>query len=464
MLAVVLMFTTCVSCDKDNSGKTSGENKKTQQNVSSQDKTEKTDGISSDNTADTPSTNNSSITTSNNNSSTTTSKDTTNSSVINDKNYDGKTFTLCLYNIPNESFKATVAEFNKKHNANVEIKLVLSLGEDVAKSISSGKPFDIVGYVPEWYSPKFMENNFESLNGYISDSDYSKDKGINKTATDMFTYKGNIYSAVSSYSLSPYVIYYNKQLQKDCYGTIKPHDPYELWRNSEWTFEKMQQLSHAGGLNYTNIKVWLDIRGVSAVSRNGDSFSSGLKTATVKSVLNSYRDMFYGSKPMMSNYATEFNARSSKSPTVYRIGTVEEYEKILQGSNNMTIDDLKVDNVGVVPLPEGMYQSGKYPAKIARAYSSAKGASDPSVAACFALFEGKNGNNSTMPREIYDAVYYSFNNLGGFVGYNYGYQCEESSGDNFIRGVGKMIAQGVPVDEAVNEINDSLTEAVNNNL
>ena len=313
-----------------------------------------------------------------------------------------------------------------------------------------------------------MTSCFEPLNSYITASDYSNTKGINKTLTEMFTYKGKIYSAVSSKSVEPYVIYYNKKLSEMNYGAVKPYDPYELWKNGKWNLDKLKQLSHASAdsaaFAIINLNVWLDIKGTSAVARNGDSFSSGLKNNDVKAALNSYKDMFYGSNPMMSNTVSQFNARSLSSPSVYKIGTVADYEKILKGSNNPYADTLPESNVGVVPLPEGMYPSGKYPAKISRAYSSAKGASDPSVAACFALFEGKlesDINTSTdMPADIYNAVYQQFAN-GGFAGYNYGFRYEESSASAYIKALGRMIADGMSVDDAVNQVNDSVIKHIN---
>lgn len=460
MLAVVFMLTAFVGCNGD---KTSSKDKNSQSDISSSDKIDNTDKTPSNNTDNVVS-NNSSNNSSNNTPNGTSSPDDI---VLNVKNYGGKNFTICLRDVPTEEFKRTVAAFNQTNNANLEIKVEANYDQSIAKSVSSGKPFDIVAYHPTFYSPKFMESYFEPLNSYITASDYSNTKGINKTLTEMFTYKGKIYSAVSSKSVAPYVIYYNKKLSEMNYGAVKPYDPYELWKNGKWNFDKLKQLSHASlhsaAFAVINLKDWLDIKGVNAISRSGDSFSSGLKTSNVKTALNSYKDMFYGSNPMMSNNVSNFNARSSNSTCIYKIGTVEEYAQILKGSNDPYIDDLPESNVGVVPLPEGMYPNGKYPAKIARAYSSAKGASDPSVAAYFALFEGKlesDINNSTaMPAEIYNAVYQQFAN-GGFAGYNYGFQYADSSATTYITSAGRMIAQGMSVDEAINQINDLLSEAI----
>lgn len=479
MLAVVFMLTAFVGCNGD---KTSSKDKNSQSDVSSSDKTSSTDKTSSNNnsndntangtTSDNASSGNSGNNSSNGNSGNNTSNGTSsnNNTVSNTKDYGGKKFTICLRDIPTEEFKRTVAAFNQANNANLEIKVEANYDQSIAKSVSSGKPFDIVAYHPTFYSPKFMESYFEPLNSYITASDYSKDKGINKTLTEMFTYKGKIYSAVSSKSVAPYVIYYNKELSKMYYGGVKDYDPYELWKAGKWNFDKLKQLSHASpdsaAFAVIDLKNWLDIKGVNAISRSGDSFSSGLKTSNVKTALNSYKDMFYGSNPMMSNNVSNFNARSLNSTCIYKIGTVSDYEKILKGSNNPYVDTLPESNVGVVPLPEGMYPNGKYPAKIARAYSSAKGASDPSVAAYFALFEGKlesDINNFTaMPAEIYNAVYQQFAN-GGFAGYNYGFQYADSSATIYIISAGRMIAQGMSVDEAVNEVNELVIESIKAN-
>ena len=454
------MLTTCVSCNKNTNDKTSGGDKKPQDKISSSNKSSNADTTSSD-------------TASPDVSGGVSSGEAVKTSVIKDKNYGGKTFTMCVWEVPTETLKEKVAAFNKKHNANVEIKTVLDFYEDVPKSISSGKPFDIVNYSPVFYSSKFMESNFEALNDYISDLDYSNDKGISKNATEIFTYKGNIYSAVSSRSVLPYVIYYHKELSKQKFGGTNPYDPYTIWKAGNWNFKKMKELSYAdfefAALANVELNVWLDISGVSAVSRNADSFSSALKNADVKSALDLYKNMFHGSTRIMSSNIHEFNPKSMTSPSFYKIGTIEDYEVYAQSFKNVLPNGLKISNLGVVPLPKDMYKNGKYPAKISRAYSSVKGAGDPSIAACFALFESSFDYTScqnTLPEEIYNAVYSEFNK-GGYIGYNSGYPTKQNSdilsGNSCIKATGTMIAKGAAVDQAINQFDNLLTTAINYN-
>ena len=448
VLSVVMMLTAFVACNNDGQ---LGQNKSSQQNSSS------------DNT----------------------SSGKTNTSSLVDvtipqlKDYGGKTFTFCFWQQPGDIMQQKIAAFNKSNNANLKVKVVANFCEEVSQSVVSGKPFDIVAYSDYFYSPSFMENNLEVLNKYILDSDYSVAVwgepyyssyiGIHKEATEKFTYKGNIYSVVSSYSILPYVIYYNKELSSKYYEDAKAYDPYELWRNGKWDYDRLKQLScisnFSAAFDYIDLNVWLSINGVSAVTRDGDSFSSALKNSKVTSALNSYRDLFYGSNACMKNDLSKFNARSSKAETVYKIGTVEEYEELLKGPENASENDLPKSNLGVVPLPQGMTADGKYPVQIARAYGSAKGAADPTVAVIFALFESKYKNNTTMSAEVYHYVYESINPayFEGFSGYNGGFPVktgDDMSVSDCINRLGKLIAEGVPVNEAVNQIESSLNNAI----
>lgn len=63
------------------------------------------------------------------------------------------------------------------------------------------------------------------------------DPAWDKTVVDAYTFNGNIYGVnmVGSPYYSPYLVYYNTNLI-ETYGL---DDPYELWKDGDWTWEKL---------------------------------------------------------------------------------------------------------------------------------------------------------------------------------------------------------------------------------
>lgn len=459
-MAVILLLSVSVACDeKTDNDKSSVGNKKTQQKVSSTDKTSDTDKTTPDTNEDNGKTD---PTTSGGS---TTNNNTVKKSVIKDKNYGGKAFTFYFWYQPGEIIKKKVEAFNKEHNANVKIEGVAgSFAENISKSIASGKPYDMVTITQSNFPKKSPKNMYAPLNDYIVDSDYSK-SGLNKSVTDVFTYKGKIYGAGSANSASPYVVYYNKEMFAESFSPT--NDPYTLWKAGKWTWDKMKSMtfvdeaSKIAALSRIDLNAWFNICGVSAIARNGDTYSSNLKSTEVKTALNSYWDMFNGTKPIMSRNVASFNAAYNTSKSIYIVNTIDAYETYAAGFKQGA-PKYKLSNLGVVPLPAGMYKSGKYPAIINGGYGALKGASDPSVAACFAMFEGSfkySASENTIPEEIYNAVYSEFNK-GGFIGYNVGFLGDDISATNYIRMAGLQIAEGSTVDAAINAIHDNLSHLI----
>lgn len=464
-MAVILLLSVSVACDeKTDNDKSSVGNKKTQQKVSSTDKTSDTDKTTLDTNEDNGKTD---PTTSGGS---TTNNNTVKKSVIKDKNYGGKDFSFYFWYEPTEGIKSKIAAFNSKHNANVKIEVVAgSFAENISKSIASGKPYDMVSNHPQMFPSKNMNKLYEPLNNYITDSDYSSENGISKSATQAFTHKGNVYAAVSTRSVQPYVVYYNKEMFVNAFGLA--NDPYTLWKSGKWTWDKMKELTYVDAANTSaalarfDINTWFDICGVNAISRKGDSYSSNLKSAEVKTALNSYWDMFNGTKPILHKNVSTFTAAYNTSKSIYIIAPVEHYEAYA-AAFKQGAPKYKLSNLGAVPLPTGMYKSGKYPARIERGYSSVKGASDPSVAACFALFEGEykyTDLEKTLPDEVYNAVYSEFDK-GGFVGYNFSFSSDDltdtMSGSACIRSLGNKISGGSTVDSAINSVHNNLNDLI----
>ena len=89
-------------------------------------------------------------------------------------------------------------------------------------------------------------------------------------------------------------------------------------------------------------------------------------------------------------------------------------------------------NMGVVPVPYGPHNTQKtYSSLSAQGYGSTRGAKDPSIAACYALFESKYVDNSStkkrVPQAVLDAVQKNFA-TNPFIGYT-GFK--DSSGKSY---------------------------------
>ena len=254
-------------------------------------------------------------------------------------------------------------------------------------------------------------NLFEPLNDYIKDVDYynpekPENGGLLKTINDEFTWKGKIYAAGSAKACYSYAYYYNKKKYKEA-GL---DDPYELWKKGEWTWDKM--IADAKSINdvannvcflgMPEIHHWLAWQGLSYIKRDGDSFSENFGDPKVVEALHTYQDIVYGDEPIsvwgvdgLDWYAL--------------IKFTDSYTQIAGQVKRSPYFGRKVENLGVVPVPTGFTPNGMYATHEAQGYSAAKGAKDPSMAACYGLFESRAVDSDVksdlqMPAEIRNAV------------------------------------------------------------
>ena len=336
------------------------------------------------------------------------------------KNYGGKEYQFYYWYAPNEITTRKVSEFNKKHNANVKITVGSSFQEDIAKSIAGGKPYDMIANHARYFPQTIFANLYEPLGDYIKDVDYfdsakPENGGISKTLNETFTWNGKLYAAGSAKAVYSYAFYYNKKKYKE----DGLEDPYELWKKGEWTWEKMmeqgRQVTNVAEnitfLNQIELHPWLALHGLSYIKKTGENtFAENLGDKDVVAAINSYKDLQFADEPIMVWNAKQLSWYANITYT-------DAYTQIATQVRTSTAFGRKASNLGVVPVPTNQIAGNKYPTHVAQGYSVARGAKDPSIAPCYALFESRIsdkdvGSDIQMPAEIRNAIDDAFANNG----------------------------------------------------
>ncbi len=389
------------------------------------------------------------------------------------KDYRGEDFTFYYWYETNEIINRKVAAFNKAHNANVSVTIGTDFANDIAKSIADGTPYDLIANHCNFFPQTIFSDLYEPLEGYIEELDYyNADKpnnwGISKTVNEAFTWNGKLYAAGSTKAVYPYAFYYNKKAFSDA-GL---EDPYTLWKAGKWTWDKAKEMSNEVTdianskcfLSAPELFIWLTLNGVSAVKRDGQNFTENLGDKSVLDAMNSYSALFVGDNPMsLSTYATMANGKAYASITYTDAYTVEA-----KNAKNSSAFGKDSANLGVVPVPSGLTPDGKYAAHVPQGYSAAKGAKDPSVAACYALFESRTKDSDTgsalqMPSEIRNYIDEAFAK-NGFLGYS-GLRDSEGKGvSNILSSMALDIQKGADVASTVAAQRNAVTRIISDCL
>ena len=335
----------------------------------------------------------------------------TKDSLLANKKYGGQEFSFYYWYSINEIVNRKVNAFNDAHDAKIKVTIGTSFEEDIAKSIAGGTPYDLIANNARFIPQSIFRNLFEPLNEYIVDVDYydsakPQNGGLSKTINDVFTWKGKIYAAGSAKAVYSYAFYYNKKKYKEA-GL---EDPYELWKDGKWTWEKMLEqgrevndvANNVCFLNMPEIHHWLALQGLTYIKRDGDSYSENLGDAKVIDALHTYQDILYGDEPFSVWGAPDLSWYSY-------ITFTDAYTQLAGFAKRSAYFNRKVANLGVVPVPSGFTPDGMYATHEAQGYSAARGAKEPSLAACYGLWESRVrdtdvGSEFQMPSEIRNAI------------------------------------------------------------
>ena len=382
-----------------------------------------------------------------------------NSKVAN-KTYDGKNFTFVFPYTPGEVTERRVASFNKEHNANIQIvvKTGATLYQTLATAIASGTPYDMVSVYSHFFPNIAVQDLVEPLENYYGDIDlYNNDKpdngGLNKEFNDFYTYNGHSYVVGSSKSVYHLMYIYNKKLYND--NGLE----WELYKKNEWNWTKFLEMGKqvtdvANGIGFTefgDLFQWLNLNCVDIITRSGDkSFTSRATDDKMIYSLQGYQQLYLGKEPICV-----VDADFTKGTTFGMFVASNAYSTYAEQAKNSTSFDRSAANLGAAPVPiSNLNTDGKYPLHASVGYAVSKGASDPSIAVCYALYESRvtdsdTGDELQLDPEIFAEIIkrYSekpFLTYTGFADSN-GVSVAEFYRDN----IGKELLKGADVTQTI---------------
>ncbi len=343
-------------------------------------------------------------------------------SKVANKMYDGESFRMLYTWEPGEVTERMVDSFNAEHDANIEIVVDTgSIYETLATAIASGTPYDIVCTYDKRFPNIAIKNLLEPLENYYTDVDLydstrPKNGGINKQFIDFYTMGGHSYLVGSSNSVYQQLMFYNKKM----FVESGLEDPWELYKAGNWTWDKFMEMGKevtnvSEGISFTSfddIWSWLTLNCIDVIKRtDGDNFVDTTTDATTIEAVNQYRDLYYGKEPIClrkSSFEEGTSYTSFLASNAY-----STYATIASGSSAF---GKKATNLGAVPVPmTTLNKDKKYPAHGTTGYAVCKGAKDPTIAICYALFESRavdvdNGEDYQLNPEINSEAILLYNN------------------------------------------------------
>ena len=384
-------------------------------------------------------------------------------SELTNKNYGGKSFTLMYWYQPDDVVNRKIAAFNKAHNAKVKLEVVNDdLADALAKAIASGKPYDIVANHGRYFPQSIFKNLYEPLEGYIAEEDMYNSAnhdnwGLSKTVNDMFAWNGHYYALGSAKSVYSYVLYYNKKM----FNAAGLEDPWELYKKGQWTWDKLVSMGKqvtepgtTGFLYVDNLYVWDTFNAVSGIKYENGTFTEQLTDSRFVQAAQDYQNLYYGD----SVIGILPSGNPFKSGKAYM--TMEVTDAYSLHSKNAKVSSAfgrGTSNLGVVPVPyTSLNSENKYPGHAAQGYSSTKGAKDPSVAACYALFESRytdsKAGSDSFPVDVRNETdkLFAKNGYLGFHGFR------DSSGTSYTDIINAKIGTAL-------QGNANVTATMNNN-
>lgn len=167
--------------------------------------------------------------------------------------------------------------------------------------------------------------------------------------------QGGHYYAVNTGEVDTFFVYYNKTLFEE----LGLDDPYELYQNGQWNYDKMRELAKKATIyedDDTTVKTYgigTHAREVFVLGNGGqfikydstaDTYVSGLKDAATVAGLNYLRDIIAdGSMNPSIQGFTEFPSRKIAMFVERPMNAIANYDML----NTME------DEIGIVPFPQG---------------------------------------------------------------------------------------------------------------
>ena len=264
----------------------------------------------------------------------------------------GTTITHIVEGEPNDYTKTILAELEQRYGIKVKfMKMGYSeYTSKIAQMVATGSPPDTAVMTDALALNYIYANIAQPLNDYMDLEDKYWDKDI----LAQFTVDGKIYG-VNTGDVDTFFIYYNKTLFEE--NNIE--DPYTLYKNGEWTFDKLREIAKKATLYEDDNKTvkchgfatWY--REVFVLANGGNIIGLNTDTGMYESVvsdkktvtgLNMIKNLAMDGSfdPAIAGYA-EFPKREVAMLCERPANVVGNYDLY------NTMDD----EIGVVPLPKG---------------------------------------------------------------------------------------------------------------
>lgn len=395
------------------------------------------------------------------------------------KDYGGQEFKFYFWYQYGENIDRKISEFNKQHNANVVTEIGTSFSEDIAKSIVEGVPYDIIANHSDYFPQSVIADILAPLNEHLTDKrdffdvNSVKNGGLSQEIIDAFTWGDQKYTAGSAQSIYSMVFYYNKKL----FAEAELEDPYELWKNGQWTWDKCVEMSDmvtdpessTAFLQEIYLSNWLTLNGVKyvTVDNKNKTAKENLNDAKTLAAIQKWQDLYLSEDhPVCSTDTCDLFGSSKIAYAA--ISYTDVYASYADKALNKTTFDKNVANLGVVPMPTGLIDEGTYAGHVPQGYAAAKGAKDTSVAVCYALFESRLVETeiiaeTQMPPEIMNAVNNAFATKG-FLGFSGWKDSTGTSPNSYIKELEKELKDGGDVASCVEAKRGEVTKCLQDTM
>lgn len=375
-------------------------------------------------------------------------------------NFGGKAGKLLIWpNIYNDEIKQTVVDYNTKFNAKIAVETVPfeQMRNKLALAVSSGKPYDISYMHGSFYPDVALKSLLEPLQNTITTADYYSDSNIDAGGVDIskskyFAWGGNLY-AVSGYKdASLMVLFYNKLKFSDA-GL---EDPYTLYKNGKWTWSKFKEM----GARVTDVSnniyfgdnslAWgttFQSNGGHLIKVIDGKLSSNFDSPEMIAGMKLTQEMAYGtSKILKPDGAQSEPANFLTGKTFVWVGEVFSYKTYFEGKVNTNSNFGKsYANLGTVPIPYGPDNKTKEnPGGWINGISASRGASDPRMAAAYAIYLTKYNKSTGLEftsdvKSTIDSLYKNVNYM------DYGFRDSSDDIINLMFGMVSKIITGSDV-------------------
>ncbi len=383
-------------------------------------------------------------------------------SKVANKKYGGKTFKMLFNYAPGEITERRIRAFNKAHDANIEI--VVEAGQRyanlLATAVAGGTPYDIVAINGNYFPNLATQDLLEPLNDYYTDVDFynsakPKNGGITKEYVDAFSYKGKAYAVGSAKSVYSLMFIYNKKLFND----NGLEDPWTLYKEGKWTWKKFMEMGQqvtdvTNGVSFTqfgDVNVWLNINCVPTVTVKDGKYNSEATSQKMIYAMQAYQQLYLGKNPICLN-----NTRINDGTNFGIFAASNAFSTYATTAKNSSAFGNSAANLGAVPVPTtNLNDTGKYPLHASVGYAVTKGAADPSVAVCYALFESRltdveTGDELQLNPEITQELIDRFNENPYVVTPGFLNSDGKTLGEYYRDEIGKPIFEGADVTMMMN--------------